>query len=205
MLPHVASGKVRAPAGAAKERVPREERLAAAERDAARLVSRRLHDLKAQAADLHGVAVPVVFHILRHREAAGGAALHQLQLLFAHVEPGARGLQQGVRRADMVEVRVREQHRAAVELVVLQVVEDGARLVAGVYHGAVEAVLVRHDVAVRFKLPHGQGLYKHIQSSFVSRMMVTGPSFTEATCISAPNCPVSTSKPRARHSAMTSS
>lgn len=70
--------------------------------------------------------------------------------------------------------------------------------------GAHERVLVGDDVAVGLQLAYRQGFYKHYSSS-VSRIIVTGPSFTEATCISAPNSPVSTLKPRLRHSEMTSS
>ena len=105
----------------------------------------------------------------------------------------------------MVEVAVREQDGDALEVVGLDVVEDGVGLVARVDDDAFERLLVGNDVAVGLDLTDGEGFDQHAYSSFVSRSMVTGPSLTEATCISAAKTPVSTVKPLARHSATTSS
>ena len=102
-------------------------------------------------------------------------------------------------------MRVSQHDGPAAEPVVLEVVEDDVRLRAGVYDRALERGLVGDDVAVGLKLPDGQGFDKHTHSSSVSTSMVTGPSFTLSTSISAPKRPVSTLKPRSRQRAITRS
>ena len=47
-----------------------------------------------------------------------------------------------------------------------------------------------------------QTVFHHPHTSSVSKINVTGPSLTDATCISAPNSPCSTEKPFFRHSSM---
>ena len=123
----------------------------------------------------------------------------------AHIDGGAGLLRHGLHRSHMVVVPVGQEDRPAAETVLLQIVQNGVALVAGVDDGAVQGLLVGDYVAVGLQLPDRDGFDQHIYSSFVSRRMVTGPSLTEATSISAPKTPVSTRKPRARHSAITSS
>ena len=100
-------------------------------------------------------------------------------------------------RADMVKMPVREQNRG--NRAPVRRFADALRLVAGVNHHAVSARIVPEDVAARsnradgdfLHLQHGSILLR--QNALVESIkIVTGPSLTSDTCISARKRPVST-------------
>ena len=119
---------------------------------------------------------------------------------------GAGLLRDGVHGAHMVIVTVGQKNSPTAQVVFLQIVQNEIALVTGVDDGAVQGGFVGDHIAVGLQLAHRQGLDQHgSYSSFVSSRMVKGPSFSERTSIFAPKTPVSTRKPRARHSAITRS
>ena len=72
--------------------------------------------------------------------------------------------------------------------------QDALGLVSGINDGGYLSLLVLQDVAVGADGAHRHDFYFQGNPSYcsVSYKMVTGPSFTEATFISAPNWPCST-------------
>ena len=166
-------------------------------------MSRSCDDLELKAGLGDNVAVVIVFAALGELEhhAAHADLIALVALIYIH--RAACLLGDGVDGSDMVKMAVSEHDRLTFQIIRLYIVHDGVALVAGVYHDALEGILVYDDIAVCFKLAYWQSFNIHFQSSLVSRIMVTGPSFIDSTFISAPNSPVPTSKPRLRHSAMT--
>ena len=127
-------------------------------------------------------------------------------VLLVHIDDGPGLLLDALHRADVVIVTVGQENGLAVQPVVLQIIEDGVALIAGVDDDALQRLLVGDHVAVGLQLTDRQRFDQHsAYSSFVSKSMVTGPSFWLSTCMSAPNSPVWTTKPCSRQRAITSS
>ena len=124
------------------------------------------------------------------------------------IDRGPGGLVDGEHRPGVIVVAVGDEDGLGLQVVVVDIVQDGAGFRAGVDDGAAQGLFVGHHIAVGAQLPYGETFDQHSASSLrriaartggcdlflysvsVSRIRVTGPSFTEATCISAPNSPV---------------
>lgn len=164
---HAAAGEIGAAAGTGEERVAGEERVTADERHAAGRVAGRLHDAEGQIADLDLVALLIKDGALGRGERVAVERDGCARVERVHVHGRAGLLVHGVDGAGVVIVAVREQDGAAGEVVVLEVVENGVGLVAGVDDGALERGLVRDDVAVGHEVPDGQTFDEHGVASFI--------------------------------------
>ena len=135
---------------------------------AAGRVAGRFHDAEGQIADLDLVALLIKDRALGRGErvAVEGDGRACVERVHVHGRTGL--LVHGVDGTGVVVVAVREQDGAAGEVVVLEVVEDGVRLVAGVDDGALERGLVRDDVAVGHEVPDGQTFDEHGVASFIN-------------------------------------
>ena len=109
----------------------------------------------------------------------------------------------------VIEMTVREQDGAHMEMAALNIVENEIGVRAGVDDGGVERCLVRDNVAIGLQVSDFDGFDEHESASFysslVSSRMVIGPLLTDSTSMSAPNSPVSTWNPASRQSAITRS
>ena len=163
-LLRVAAGQVRPPAAAAKERVSGEEGVLAAQGHPAGGVARGADHLEAQGADLHPVPVGIVFPVFGKVEGKVEVPPGFGVVLPVQIDPGAGLLRQGLHRAHVVKVPVGQENGPAAQAVLLQVVQDGVALVAGVDDGAVQARLVGDHVAVGLQLADGYGLDQHFKA-----------------------------------------
>ena len=203
---HIPTGQIHPPAASAEECVAGEESVLTAQGHAAGGVTGGADHVKAQSGQVQAIAVLVVFPVLGQREREVIVPTDTAVVLLMHVDDGTRLLLDPFHRTDMVVVAVGQENGLAVKPVILQIVEDGVALIAGVNDNALQRLFVGDHIAVGLQLADRQRFDQHgFYSSFVSKSMVTGPSFWLSTCMSAPNSPVRTVKPCSRQRAITSS